>query len=130
RIGAARKWAHRQLDLVGWNTRTVVLEMDSESVLTRPLRDDLNPPSGGRELHRVRKKVEPDLVQCAAIRHQLRQGLGDVDHKRDLLLAEPHLDDAKRLLDRSGDNYRFILQIMPPGLDPRKIEEIIDEREE
>ena len=83
------------------------------------------------ELHRVREQVQEDLAQA---RHVADDGGGSAVAEQigqvEALLGGPGRHEVERPLDALAQIERLRLQLEPPGLDLREVEDVVDDGQE
>ena len=83
------------------------------------------------ELDRVGEQVEQDLAQPGQVgadrrRHVALEDVGDVE----TLLGRARADQVERRLDALAQVERMRLDVHPPGLDLREVEDVVDDRQQ
>ena len=83
------------------------------------------------ELDRVGEQVEQDLAQPGHVaadrrRHVALEDVGDVE----TLLGRARADQVERRLDALAQVERMRLDVHPPGLDLREVEDVVDDRQQ
>ncbi len=83
------------------------------------------------ELDRVAEQVEQDLAQPRHVaddgrRHLALEHVGEVE----VLLGRARADQVERRLDAVAQVERLRLDVHPPGLDLREVEDVVDDRQQ
>ena len=83
------------------------------------------------ELDRVGEQVEEDLAQPRQVGADRHRDIA-FEHVRrvEVLLGCAHADEIERRLDAIAQVERMRLDVHPPGLDLREVEDVVDDREE
>src|SRR5439155_14311749 len=93
-------------------------------------RPDLNPAALRRELNRVRKEVEEDLADFPLVGVDLAESLVNAPVQVDAPPCRSLADQRQRIVDGHGQVEVRYLQLHPPGLDLREIQNVVDEGQE
>src|SRR5256714_1236761 len=111
------------------NADARVLHVDDD-VAIRARGGSVDGSAVGRELHRVREGVEPDLL------HLPRVGLDEIDARRhlegesDRVTSRTLAHHRDAVLERLDERERVDVELHPAGLDLGQIEDVVDQAEE
>ncbi len=127
-----RKHPEQPVEPVGGNADSGVADLEAvEAGVLAPGPDAHDDLSRRRELDRVVDQVGQDLAQPDRVAVQPLRDLGVDD--RDQLELPPlrgRGQQGHRLLDDRGRRDLDRFQLEPAGLDPREVEEVVDDRQE
>jgi hypothetical protein len=83
------------------------------------------------ELHRIGEQIQDDLAQPCHVADDRRRNVA-FEHVRgvEMLLDGARADEVERRLDALAQVERLRLDVHPPGLDLREIEDVVDDRQQ
>src|SRR5438132_2154475 len=88
---------------------------------------DLDPPTLRRELDCIRQQVQDDLPDLSLVRSNLAQLLIDAHLQGDAPSPRPLVDQGERVVQCCGEMEVREVQLHPPRLDLREIEDVVDQ---
>src|SRR5882762_10945848 len=91
---------------------------------------DVDPAAFGSELDGVGQQVQEHLLHLALVGADRTHPLVDRAAERDAAAAGPLADQGQRVVDGAREIEVCRLQLHPPRLDLREVEDVVDEREE